>query len=367
MISNVYQGTFVKKLIKALNDLLVPVLYVPAALCLLLSLLTPKAGSGARERDLLIAGICIAVILVVKLFDRYFKRSDAQYYLNELKISKKLELTNLVPLLVLTVIVLVPFYLLFVTSIKNEFEAMRFDFSWWPEEGVDLGSYKYLLELQDRMDLSIVRSFINSFVYALIPTIVGLFSSALAAYAFSKLQFRMKGAMYGFLIMTMMLPGCITMSTNYLLFELYGWTHSPLPLIIPGFFGGAGSVMFLREFMMGIPNGLLEAAEIDGAGRWRRFFSIMLPLAKPALTAQFILGFISGFNSYLGPLIYLDESSDYTVQIFVNWMNGDIQIAALQATMAAACICALVPMLILYILFQKTILNGISISSGLKG
>ncbi len=367
MTSKLHQRSFGKVLVKALNDILVPILFVPAILCTLLTSLKPIEGSGARERDLLIACCCFGVILLVKLLNGYYKHKDPYYYMNELKISKALDLSNLIPLLVLTAIVLLPFYLLFVTSIKNEHEAIRFVFTWWPEEGIDLGSYQNLFELQERMDLSLVRAFINSFVYAIIPTVVGIFTSAAAAYAYTKLEFRGKGAMYGFMIMTMMMPGCATMSTGYLLYEVIGWTHSPLPLIIPGLFGGAGTVMFLREFMMGLPNGLLEAAEIDGAGRWRRFFSIILPLAKPALTAQFILGFISGFNSYLGPLLYLDETSDYTVQIFVNWMNGDIQIAAMQATMAAACVCVLVPMLILYILFQKTILGGISISSGLKG
>ncbi len=359
MISNVF-----KRLVKAANDLLAPILAVPAVLGLVLSCFESKDGTSSREQWLTAALISLALLAVIKLANAIFRRTDPHYHTYEMKLSAKLDLPSMVPLFVMTLIVLFPFYLLLVSSLKNTYEANSFDFTWWPAEGIDLGSFAKLLEYDSVMGVSIARSLLNSFIYAIIPTTVGLMSSSLAAYAFSKLTFRFKGTMYSILIATMMMPGCVTLSTSYLLYTWYGWTNSPLPLIIPGLFGSASCVMFLREFYMGIPNGLLEAAEIDGAGKWRRYIYILMPMAKPALTAQFILSFISAFNDYLGPLIYLNNPKGYTIQIFMDWLNFSIFDISI---IASAGVCALVPMLVLYIIFQKTILSGISISSGLKG
>ncbi len=358
---------FLKTLLKALNDLAMPVVAAFAVLFSILPWFEPKEGTNTRQEHIVLAVCLWTVFAAVKLLNWWLKKKDPNYSNYELKLSRRLELSNLVPLLVLTVIVVFPFYLLFVTSVKNNFEAMSITFSWWPKEGIDFGAYEYLFELEELVGYDVVRSFINSIIYATVPTVGGLISSSLAAYAFSKLNFRFKGLMYATLIATIMMPGCVTLATSYMLFEVYGWTNSPLPLIIPGLFGSAGCVMFLREFFMGIPNGLLEAAEMDGAGVWRRYFYIMLPLAKPALTAQFILGFIAGFNDYLGPMLYLNEVESYPIQIFISTLDGDPAIASMLNVIASAGVCALVPMLILYILFQKTILSGISISSGLKG
>ncbi len=357
-------GSFFKRFIKGLNDLLLPILYVPAVICAILSCFRPLEGRNEHTVYVAIAVVSFVIIIAVKLFNGYFSRKDTRYHAYKLKIADILDLSNLLPLLLLTVIVAFPFYLLAITSMKNPIEANSFQFTWWPEQGIDLTSFKELFQYDQIMGISMVRSIINSFVYALIPTAIGLFTSAISAYAFSKLRFRGSTKMYDLLIATMMMPGCVTMATGYMLYDWYGWTNSPLPLIIPALFGGASTVMFLREFFMGVPDGLLEAAEIDGAGRWRRFFFILIPLAKPALIAQFILGFISSFNDYMGPLIYLNKTDDYTIQIFLNFLNENVLDNSLIAT---AGVFSLVPMLLLYTLFQKPILNGISISSGLKG
>ena len=208
------------------------------------------------------------------------------------------------------------------------------------------------------------KAMLNSFIYAIIPTTVGLFVSALSAYAFAKLEFKGKKFLYTALIMTMMMPGCVTMTTAYIMYDSINWVNTALPIIVPGCLGAAATVMFLREYFMGIPNGLLEAAKIDGAGKWKCFFAIMLPLGKPALIAQFIMGFISAYNNYVGPLIYINDPDGYTIQIAINSLSGPFPD---QAVTAAAGVFAVVPMLLLYAIFQKQIVEGISMSSGLKG
>ncbi len=342
------------------TPLLIPVIIVS----FLFSLCTPKPGSNSRNVCILIFAATLMLWLALKIVNHNLQRSTA-YRLYDTRTIRKLDLHNLVPLTVMALLILFPFYLLIISSLKTVHEANLFEFSFWPQEGLTLDSYKQLLQLDIGDGVPpIGTAILNSFVYAIIPCCVGLFSSSLAAYAFSKLQFKGSKTMYMMLLMTMMMPGCVTMASSYLMFSFYGWTNSPMPLIIPGMFGGAGTVLFLREFFMGIPNGLLEAAEIDGCGKFRSFFSIVLPLARPALTAQFILGFISGFNSYMAPLIYLDDLNLYTIQIAITaQLKNSIDVSLIAASGAFA----LFPMLALYILFQKTILSGISISSGLKG
>ena len=354
-----------QKVFKLLYGILLPFLWVAAIICTILCCFKSAEGSNSRMICLIIAICSYTCIFTAKTLHKRMTKQDIGYRVYQSKLSEKLDLSHLVPLLVLAVVIAFPFYLLFVTSIKNPIEANSFDFTWWPKEGIDTTSYTEVFEMEHAIGVTMFQAVINSFVYAIIPNVIGLFSAAVAAYAFSKLRFRGRDAMYGVLIATMMMPGCVTMASSYLMYDfVYGWTNTPLPLIIPGLFGGAATVMFLREFFMGIPDGLLEAARIDGAGRVKSFFHIMLPLGRPALMAQFILGFISSFNDYMGPLIYLNDPSGYTVQVALDFLNGAVLDNSL---VASAGVFALVPMLLLYIIFQKPILNGISISSGLKG
>lgn len=369
MISNTVKSGTMKislghKCIKLLHDVIVPVLFALAVICTVLSCFENAPGKHSREICMILAVLSYALVFTVKHYHKKLVNTNPDYKMFQWRIVRKLDLAHLVPLLILTVIIAFPFYLLFVTSIKNPFEANSFDFSWWPKEGVYTKSYSDLFSFEDATGVTMFQTIINSFVYAIIPNVIGLFASAVSAYAFSKFHFRGRNALYHALIMTMMMPGCVTMATGYMMYDWYGWTNTALPLIVPGMFGGAATVMFLREFFMGIPDGLLEAAKIDGAGRWRSFAFIMLPLGRPALMAQFILGFITAFNSYMAPLIYLNDPSGYTIQIAIDFLNGAVVDNSL---VAAAGIFALAPMLLLYIIFQKPILNGISISSGLKG
>ena len=357
-----------KKSVKLIHQILVPLLWLPALVCTLLCCFKPAEGSNSRTICIIVAASCYLIIFGIKYLNKRFTDKEIAYRTFQNTTVSKLDLPNLIPLLALTVVIAIPFYLLLITSLKNPSEANAFQFTWWPREGIDLESYKEVFDANNAMGVTMGQAVINSFIYAIIPTVVGILSASVAAYAFSKLKFKGRDLMYSLLIMTMMMPGCVTMATSYLVYDRIGWTNYmmplPLPLIVPGLFGTAACTMFLREFFMGIPDGLLEAAKIDGAGRWRTFIHIMLPLAKPALMAQFILGFITKFNDYMGPLIYLQNPEKYTVQIALNALNtGNADLAML----ASAGVLALVPMLLLYVIFQKQIINGISISSGLKG
>lgn len=364
MISKTKSISPVLKGYKLIYGFLVPLLGTLAVVCAVLCCFESAEGSNSRAISAALLAGSLITIVIMKLVERFLTKSNTEYRMYQSKAVKKFEPGNMIPLLGMLVTVVFPFYILVVTSIKTPLEANQLEFTWWPQDGISMESFIEVLSFSGSIGISMAQAVWNSFVYAIIPTVIGLFVAALSAYAFSKLEFKGRDAMYQALIMTMMMPGCVTMTTAYIMYDAYGWTNSALPLVVPACFSSAATVMFLREFFMGIPNGLLEAATIDGAGKWRIFFSIILPLGKSALIAQFILGFITKYNDFISPLIYLNDPSGYTIQVALSFLDGAVTDKAL---IAAAGVISLAPMLLLYVIFQKRIINGISMSSGIKG
>lgn len=289
------------------------------------------------------------------------KREISNARAKKIKIVKEVLLYIVLALLV--VYILIPFYVLLITSVKTEQEANYVEFSWWPKYGFDFSNYGVVLA-DETAGITIFQSFMNTLWMSLLPTAVGVFVSALSAYGFAKLDFAFKKTMFSILLMTMMIPGCITMSTSFIIFDKMGWVDTPLPLIVPGMFGSIGILFFLRQYMMGIPDGLCDAAKIEGCGVMGVFFRIVLPLSFPAVLAQFILTFIGHYNEYLSALIYLFDPRWYTLQIALTFYDSSTTSQALTAT---ACIVSIAPLLVIYAFTQNYILKGISMSSGLKG
>ncbi len=364
MTSNKTQHFQIQKILKTVYEFLTPILWIVTVFSGLLCLFRSAENSDSRTTIIIIFVISCLLIAALKVGHKLLENKDEFYRIYQSKAAKKMSPSVVFPLCVMVIIVVLPFYILIVTALKNPMEANHIAFTWWPTEGIDLSSFKEVFTSGSVIGISLAKAAMNSFIYAIIPVTVGLFISALSAYAFAKLEFKGRDAMYQILIMTMMMPGCVTMTTAYIMYEAYGWTNTALPLIVPGCFGGAATVMFLREYFMGIPNGLLEAAKIDGGGKWKNFFLIMLPLAKPALIAQFVLGFVSAYNDFITPLIYLNNPAGYTIQVALDFLNGAIPD---QTLIASAGIISLMPMLLLYVVFQKPIINGIAMSSGIKG
>ncbi len=364
MTSNITKTSPALKAYKTIYEFSSPLLGVIAVTCAILCFFKSAEGSNSRLiAALLLMGSVIGIYLL-RTVHRVLDKKHLGYHLYQSKLIKKFEPKNTFPLLFMLLIVVFPFWILLITSIKSPIEANARQITWWPQEGIPWEAFKEVLTFSGRVGISMAKATLYSFVYSIVPTLIGLFAAALSAYAFAKLEFKGRDTMYQLLIMTMMMPACVTMTTAYIMYDSYGWTDSALPLIVPGCFSAAATVMFLREYFVGIPDGLMEAAKIDGAGKWQTFFLIMLPLGKPALMAQFILGFIRHYNDFMTPLIYLNDPAKYTIQIALSFLNTGVQDKAL---LAAAGMFSLVPMLLLYVIFQKKIINGISMSSGLKG
>jgi ABC-type glycerol-3-phosphate transport system permease component len=171
---------------------------------------------------------------------------------------------------------------------------------------------------------------------------------------------------------TLMLPVEVTLIPQYLLFKQLGWLDTFLPLIVPFWFGGgAFNIFLMRQFFMSIPYDLDEAARIDGATSWRIFWQILMPLCRPALATMATLGFVSHWNQFLGPLIFISTESKYLVAVGLRYFSSGVtqgQAAARpqdHLLMGAALMVAL-PCLILFFLAQKYFVQGI-VMSGIKG
>ncbi len=260
--------------------------------------------------------------------------------------------------------ILIPFSIVIVTSFKTAKDASNPQFHFFPEEWV-LDGYKDVFTYNAGMGGAplLIRGFMNTLMIVLPPTILGLFCSAMSAYAFAKLRFKGKNLLFSALLMTMMIPGTIMLTPSYLIYNLLGWVDTPLPLMIPGMFGAATCVFFMRQFYAGIPTSLIEAAKLDGMGYFKIFWKIMVPLSVPALLAQGILGFIGGYNDYFGPYLYLQSPQWYTLQIALNSFQGTYS-RNIPAMMSGALI-ALIPTLVIYIVAQKYFIEGIA-TSGMK-
>lgn len=262
--------------------------------------------------------------------------------------------------------ILAPFSIVIITSFKTWQEASDPEFSFFPKE-FSIQGYKEVftyVSSANAEDMPVVlRGFINTLIIVIPPTILGLFCSAMSAYAFAKLRFKGKNLLFSFLLMTMMIPGTIMLTPSYLIYDAIRWTNTPLPLMIPGMFGAATCVFFMRQFYTGIPTELVEAAKLDGMGYFKIFWKIMVPLSVPALFAQGLLGFIGGYNDYFGPYLYLQDPEWYTLQLALKSFQGAYSFNT--PTIMAGSLVALLPTLIIYIVAQKYFIEGIA-TSGMK-
>ena len=266
-------------------------------------------------------------------------------------------------LILFALFVLVPFAIMLISSLKHKEETIG-SFTWWPKLGMTLKSYVNAFE-KVASSTSILEGFVNTLWIIIPPTVLGLLVSTLAAYAFAKMRFRGKKVMFGLLITTMMVPGIVTLVPSYIIWDYLGITMTApyVPLMIPGMFGTAACVFFMRQAIYTIPDSVIEASRIDGVGPFGCFVKIVLPLVKPALLSQGILGFVAGYNDYFGPLIYL--KSDYqtlqiAVSVFSDRYSGD------WPSILAANVVAIIPTVMIYVFVQKYFIEGIT-AGGEKG
>jgi multiple sugar transport system permease protein len=184
----------------------------------------------------------------------------------------------------------------------------------------------------------------------------------MAGYGFAKFQFKGKGFLFYLVLATMMIPGQVTMIPVYLILNQMGLTNSMLGIVLPGLVG-AFAIFLFRQFMSDIPEELLEATRLDGAGEFRTFLQIVLPISTPILAVQAILTFIGGWNSFLWPLIIANDEKLYTLSVGLSLLKG--QNESQFALQMAGSTFMVVPIMIIFIVFQKYIIENYTIS-GIK-
>lgn len=207
------------------------------------------------------------------------------------------------------------------------------------------------------------RSVINTLLYSLIPVTIGVFTSASAAFAFAKLDFKGKNFVFFYCLAAVMVPFPSIMIAQFCVYSTLGWTDNGLAMIVPGCFGAIMTAFFIRQYLYGMPTAILEAAKIDGAGYWKQFVSFVIPLAKPAIMAQFILSFMGSWNNYLAPQVFITEDMWKPLTLAVGQLDTSYSADVTNApAVMAASVLALLPILILFAIFQKTIIGSIMLT-----
>ncbi|HOP55289.1 MAG TPA: carbohydrate ABC transporter permease [bacterium] len=214
-------------------------------------------------------------------------------------------------------------------------------------------------------NVSFATFFKNSFIVAGIGTIGTVISSAIVAYGFARIPFKGKDLWFTAMMITLMLPFQVQIIPQYIMFNTLNWINTFYPLIVPKFFGSAFFIFLIIQFIRGLPLELDESAEIDGAGRIGIFWWIILPLIKPALITASLFSFYWTWDDFLGPLLYLNQATLYTVSLALKNFADPTTITNWGAVFAMS-VLSLMPVLLIFIFFQKYLTEGIA-TTGMKG
>ena len=222
-----------------------------------------------------------------------------------------------------------------------------------------LNAYKYLHE-----QYKILGIVWNTFVIAFGATILRLFFCALGGYGFAKFKFPGQGALFAFLLGTMVIPGAVTLVPVYIIMRDLKWIDTFWPLIIPGAANAFG-IFFMRQYIMSVSSELIDAARIDGAGEFTIFWRIVLPIIAPGLTSLGLIFFMGSWNDFIGPLIYLKSPENFTLPLIIRSLVGPVGRTVYDVQMAASVI-SLIPLLIIFLIFQRRFVEGIT-AGAIKG
>jgi len=269
--------------------------------------------------------------------------------------TRALTVTIGVGLAIGAVITAFPFIWMIASSFKPQSESIDFPPTILPQAP----TIEYYVTLFTELDFG--RYLLNTVIVVLI-SYVGLMLMAMAGYAFAKFDFKGKAWMFFLVLATLMIPVQVTMIPTYLIINSLHLTNTLVGIALPTLVSGF-SIFLFRQFMTTIPTEMLEAARLDGAGEFRTFWQIVLPMSKPILAVQVVLTFIAGWNSFLWPLILSSDQKLYTLSVGLNLLNQ--QLAVNPSLQMAGASVMVVPILIVFIIFQRYVIQGFALS-GLK-
>ena len=259
-----------------------------------------------------------------------------------------------------SILFMLPVYIVLSMSLKTQEEISKSNPWSWPTHP----NWQNFSTLLTDPEFNFALKFTNTLVFfGILPTIGVTLTAAMVAYPFARLRFRGRDRLFILLLSTMMLPGVVTMIPGYVLNAKLGWIDTFYPFVVPAFFGGGAFNIFLvRQFLMGIPREMDEAAKIDGASYGRVFWQILLPNCGPVLATIAVFSFVGGFRDFLGPLMYVNSPEKMTLEIGLRSLQG-IRGTEWNYLMAGSLL-VLLPMVVIFLACQRYFIKGITLTGG---
>lgn len=260
---------------------------------------------------------------------------------------------NFLLLIAGSLFMMAPLFWMLSIALKSMDEIYRGEFSFIPDD-IQFSNFIEIFNV-----IPFGTYFLNTSVITVIVVLANVFVNAFIAYGFAKIKFKGRKALFIVVLSTMMLPGFVTLIPQYVIFAKIGLVNTYYPLIIPHLLGSAFNIFLLRQFFKGVPDTYIEAAKLEGANHFQIFFKIALPMVKPALFTVAIFSFNGVWNDFLGPLLYLNDESLYTLQL-------GLQVFQEQSTtqwnyLMVGSLLILAPVIILFFFFQKYFIQGSNI------
>lgn len=282
-----------------------------------------------------------------------------QSYFDSMKNREKLLKTlNFILLCFGSLLFLSPLWWMISTSLKTMKEVMSFPPTFFPEEW----KWENYIRTWEAAPFDLYT--INTMTITILVVIGQVLVNSFVAYGFAKIPFKGREILFAIVLSTMMIPGFVTLIPQYVLFANLGWLNTYYPLVVPAFFGSAFNIFLLRQFYMTIPNEMIEAARMEGASHFYIWRKIGIPLTKPALATVAIFSFNGAWNDFLGPLLYVNDESLYTLQLGLQVFKGEMNTQ--WNYLMAGSLLVLLPVILLFFFFQKYFIKGINLQSGGK-
>lgn len=262
-------------------------------------------------------------------------------------------------LIILTILFLIPFYLLVRNGLATEREIVSANWTFFPSK-LHFGN---ITELFNDPDVQFLNGMVNSAIIAILQTAGQLLVCGLAGYGLARIPYRWSNAVFFAILLTLMIPFAVIFVPVYVIVSYLGWVSTMQGLVVPGIFSGFTTFLF-RQFFLGFPHELEEAGRVDGLGYWGVFWRIVVPNSKGITAALGVIAFIASWNAFLWPLVIGQDQSAWTVQVVLsNFLNA--QVLNLHELFIGAAI-AILPLVIIFFFLQRYIAEGFK-QSGLKG
>jgi multiple sugar transport system permease protein len=288
-----------------------------------------------------------------------FRRASVQTHARTIRLYKLPDLAAMLALGFGAILMMLPFLWMFSTSLRPIQESFKLPPAWLPTE-FNIETYAAVFQ----SSVPILAFAANSVKVTFFVTLGQLITCSMAGYAFARLRFPLRNALFLLLLASLMVPGQVTIIPVFIIMRNLGLVDNHLAIILP-FLTSAFGVFLLRQFFLTLPQDLIDAAKIDGAGPWTTFMRVALPLAGPSLAALTIITFNNTWNNYFYPLVFLNTWEKMTLPLGITALRGYLASNSASVVMAAVSL-AILPVLLVFLFAQRWFIAGIT-RTGIKG